>query len=96
MTGDDRSSTDVAGYPSSAMSATRHLRPSRAVDLVVFTMPISARTRILQMLASSRFCGRYPFGPRDQAAPAPAAYSYLGGVPLLDVFDKRWPIGTSS
>lgn len=89
--GDDRSSTDVAGYPklgnvSDLVTYARHA----PVDLVVFTLPISAETRILQMLAKLSVL---PVDIRLSAHATklrlrPRAYSYLGGVPLLDVFDK--------
>jgi Undecaprenyl-phosphate glucose phosphotransferase len=60
------------------------------VDLVLFALPISAESRILQMLKKlwvlpvdirlAAHCDQLRFRPR--------AYSYIGNVPLLDVFDK--------
>ncbi len=89
--GDERSGTTVAGYPklgnvSDLVTYARHA----PVDLVLFTLPISAETRILQMLAKLSVL---PVDIRLSAHAAklrlrPRAYSYLGDVPLLDVFDK--------
>ena len=88
---DDRSGTEVAGHPklgnvSDLVTYARHA----PVDLVVFTLPISAETRILQMLAKLSVL---PVDIRLSAHATklrlrPRAYSYLGDVPLLDVFDK--------
>lgn len=60
------------------------------VDLVLFSLPISAESRILQMLKKlwvlpvdirlSAHSNQLRFRPR--------AYSYIGNLPLLDVFDK--------
>ncbi|WP_411902734.1 undecaprenyl-phosphate glucose phosphotransferase [Methylorubrum thiocyanatum] len=89
--GDERSGTEVAGYPklgnvSDLVTYARHA----PLDLVVFTLPISAETRILQMLAKLSVL---PVDIRLSAHATklrlrPRAYSYLGDVPLLDVFDK--------
>lgn len=89
--GDDRSGTMAAGHPklgnvNDLVTYARHA----TVDLVVFTLPISAETRILQMLAKLSVL---PVDIRLSAHATklrlrPRAYSYLGDVPLLDVFDK--------
>ena len=60
------------------------------VDLVIFSMPISAENRILQMLKKlwvlpvdirlSAHSNKLRFRPRS--------YSYIGNVPVLDVFDR--------
>jgi len=60
------------------------------VDLVVFSLPISAENRILQMLKKlwvlpvdirlSAHSNKLRFRPRS--------YSYIGSVPLIDVFDR--------
>ena len=60
------------------------------VDLVIVTIPMSAETRVLQMLRKlwvlpvdirlAAHSGKLRFRPR--------AYSYIGNVPVLDVFDK--------
>jgi hypothetical protein len=57
---------------------------------VIFSLPISAETRILQMLKKlwvlpvdirlSAHTNKLRFRPRS--------YSYLGKVPVLDVFDR--------
>jgi len=64
----------------------RHTR----VDLVIFSLPISAESRILQMLKKlwvlpvdirlSAHTNKLRFRPRS--------YSYIGNVPVLDLFDK--------
>jgi Undecaprenyl-phosphate glucose phosphotransferase len=60
------------------------------LDLVIFTLPITAEARLLQMLRKlwvlpvdirlAAHMNKLRFQPR--------AYSYIGSVPLLDVFDK--------
>src|SRR5579871_3688629 len=60
------------------------------VDLVIFALPISAENRILQMLKKlwvlpvdirlAAHTNKLRFRPRS--------YSYIGHVPVLDVFDK--------
>ena len=60
------------------------------VDLVIFSLPISAEGRILQMLKKlwvlpvdirlSAHTNKLRFRPRS--------YSYIGNVPVLDIFDK--------
>jgi Undecaprenyl-phosphate glucose phosphotransferase len=60
------------------------------VDLVIFSLPITAEGRILQMLKKlwvlpvdirlSAHSNKLRFRPRS--------YSYLGNVPVLDVFDR--------
>jgi len=60
------------------------------LDLIIFTLPISAEQRILQML---RKLWVLPVDIRlashtNQLRFRPRAYSYIGGVPVIDVFDK--------
>jgi len=60
------------------------------VDLVVFSLPISAENRILQMLRKlwvlpvdirlSAHSNKLRFRPRS--------YSYIGSVPVIDIFDR--------
>ena len=60
------------------------------LDLVIFTLPISAENRLLEML------GRLWVLPIDIRLSAhaskirlrPRSYSYIGSVPVLDVFDR--------
>ena len=89
--GDERASNDVAGYPKlgNVSDLVAFARRNR-VDLVLFTLPISAEARILQMLAKLSVL---PVDIRLSAHATklrlrPRAYSYLGDVPVLDVFDK--------
>ncbi len=88
---DDRSMDNVAGVPKLGnvddLVAYARLHP---LDLIVFTIPISAESRILQMLAKLWVL---PIDIRLSAHAAklrlrPRSYSYLGSVPVLDVFDK--------
>jgi Undecaprenyl-phosphate glucose phosphotransferase len=89
--GEDRSPPMCAGLQK--LGSVDHLvefaRRTR-VDLVLFSLPISAETRILQMLKKlwvlpvdirlSAHSNKLRFRPR--------AYSYIGNLPVLDVFDK--------
>lgn len=60
------------------------------IDLVIFSLPITAETRILQMLKKlwvlpldirlAAHLNKLRFRPRS--------YSYIGNVPVLDVFDR--------
>src|SRR6202040_2505004 len=60
------------------------------VDLVIFSLPISAEGRILQMLKKlwvlpldirlAAHTNKLQFRPRS--------YSYIGNVPVIDVFDR--------
>jgi Undecaprenyl-phosphate glucose phosphotransferase len=87
----DRSSDVVAGHPKlgNVDDLVAYARRSR-LDLIVFTVPITAEARILQMLAKLWVL---PIDIRLSAHATklklrPRAYSYLGGAPMLDVFDK--------
>jgi len=89
--GDDRTSVSCEGVPKlgtvdDLVQFARHTR----VDLVVFSLPISAEGRILQMLKKlwvlpvdirlSAHTNKLRFRPRS--------YSYIGNVPVLDIFDR--------
>ncbi len=71
------------------------------IDVAIVTLPITAETRLLQML---RKLWILPIDIRlsshsNKLKLHPRAYSYLGGVPVLDVFDKPiadWDIITKS
>ena len=88
---DDRSPDVVAGYPKlgtvdDLVEFARHTR----IDLVIFTLPITAERRILEML---RKLWVLPIDIRLAAHTnklrfRPRSYSYIGSVPVLDVFDK--------
>jgi Undecaprenyl-phosphate glucose phosphotransferase len=88
---DERSPDVVAGYPKlgtvdDLVDFARHVR----IDLVIFTLPITAEQRLLQMLRKlwvlpvdirlSAHMNKLRFRPR--------AYSYIGNVPVFDLFDK--------
>ncbi|MBX9841085.1 MAG: undecaprenyl-phosphate glucose phosphotransferase [Xanthobacteraceae bacterium] len=88
---DDRSPTHVAGERKlgTVDDLVEFARRTR-VDLVIFTLPITAEGRILAMLKKlwvlpvdirlSAHSNKLRFRPRS--------YSYLGSVPVLDVFDR--------
>ena len=86
-----RSPDVVAGYPKigSVDDLVEYARRTK-LDLVIFTLPISAERRILQMLAKLWVL---PIDIRLSAHSSklrlrPRSYSYIGSVPVLDVFDK--------
>jgi Undecaprenyl-phosphate glucose phosphotransferase len=89
--GDDRSATACNGVPKlgtvdELVEFARHTR----VDLVIFSLPVAAESRILQMLKKlwvlpvdirlAAHSNKLRFRPRS--------YSYLGSVPVLDIFDR--------
>ena len=90
--GDERCSADRAngvpklGTVDDLVEFARHTR----VDLVIFSLPISAEGRILQMLKKlwvlpvdirlAAHTNKLRFRPRS--------YSYIGNVPVLDIFDR--------
>ncbi|RYB05117.1 undecaprenyl-phosphate glucose phosphotransferase [Lichenibacterium ramalinae] len=88
---DARSPDVVAGYPKlgnvdDLVALARHTR----IDLIIFTLPITAEQRLLTMLRKlwvlpidirlAAHTNKLKFRPRS--------YSYIGSVPVLDVFDK--------
>jgi len=87
----DRSAADCAGEPKlgSVEDLVEFGRRTR-VDLVIFSLPISAENRILQMLKKlwvlpldirlAAHTNKLQFRPRS--------YSYIGKVPVIDVFDR--------
>ena len=91
---DDRVPDVVAGYPKlgtvdDLVEFARHTR----VDLVIFSLPITAEQRILEML---RKLWVLPVDIRlaahsNQLRFHPRSYSYIGTVPVLDIFDKPIP-----
>lgn len=88
---DERSPTDCGGLPKlgTVDDFVEFARRTR-VDLVIFSLPISAENRILSMLKKlwvlpvdirlSAHSNKLRFRPRS--------YSYIGTVPVLDVFDR--------
>ncbi|MFL5042559.1 MAG: undecaprenyl-phosphate glucose phosphotransferase [Xanthobacteraceae bacterium] len=89
--GDERSPDTLAGRRKlgTVDDLVEFARRTR-VDLVIFSLPISAEVRILQMLKKlwvlpvdirlAAHSNKLRFRPRS--------YSYIGNVPVLDVFDK--------
>ena len=89
--GDGRSAATCGGAPKLGMvdDIVEFARRTR-VDLVIFALPISAENRILLMLKKlwvlpldirlSAHTNKLRFRPRS--------YSYIGNVPVLDVFDR--------
>jgi Undecaprenyl-phosphate glucose phosphotransferase len=88
---DDRSPPRVAGVPKLGTVDTlvEFARRTR-IDLLLVSLPITAEERVLQMvrklwvlpidLRLAAHMNRLRFRPR--------AYSYIGNVPMLDVFDR--------
>jgi Undecaprenyl-phosphate glucose phosphotransferase len=88
---DDRSPPTVAGVPKLGTVDTlvEFARRTR-IDLLLVSLPITAEERVLQMvrklwvlpvdLRLAAHMNRLRFRPR--------AYSYIGNVPMLDVFDR--------
>jgi Undecaprenyl-phosphate glucose phosphotransferase len=89
--GDDRAAVACDGVPKlgsvdDLVEFARHTR----VDLVIFSLPISAEGRILQMLKKlwvlpldirlAAHTNKLRFRPRS--------YSYIGNLPVLDIFDR--------
>jgi Undecaprenyl-phosphate glucose phosphotransferase len=89
--GDDRAPVVTAGQQKlgTVDDLVEFARMTR-IDLVIFSLPISAETRILQMLRKlwvlpvdihlSAHTNKLQFRPRN--------YTYIGNVPVLDVFEK--------
>jgi Undecaprenyl-phosphate glucose phosphotransferase len=89
--GDERSPSTLAGRKKlgTVDDLVEFARRTR-VDLVIFSLPISAESRILEMLKKlwvlpvdirlAAHSARLRFRPR--------AYSYIGNVPVLDLFDR--------
>ncbi|NMG41280.1 undecaprenyl-phosphate glucose phosphotransferase [Chelativorans sp. ZYF759] len=92
---DDRDNTRsppvVAGYPKlgTVEELVEFARMAR-IDMLIVSLPLSAQARVLSMLKKlwvlpvdirmSAHSSELRFRPR--------AYSYIGSVPLLDIFDK--------
>jgi Undecaprenyl-phosphate glucose phosphotransferase len=88
---DDRAAETIAGRAKlgTVDDLVEFARRTR-IDLVIFALPISAESRILQMLKKlwvlpvdirlAAHSNKLRFRPR--------AYSYIGNVPVLDVLDK--------
>ena len=88
---DDRSPDLVAGYPKlGTVDDLVEFARRTKLDLVIFTLPISAEARMLTML---RKLWVLPVDIRLSAHMSklrfrPHSYSYIGAVPVLDVFDR--------
>ena len=88
---DRRSPPIVAGYPKlgNVAELVEFARIAR-VDMLIVTLPLTAEQRVLSMLKKlwvlpvdirlSAHANQMHFRPR--------AYSYIGSVPMLDIFDK--------
>ena len=88
---DSRSPPVVAGYPKLGTIAEllEFARVAR-IDMLIVSLPISAEARVLQLLKKlwvlpvdirlSAHTNQLQFRPRS--------YSYIGSVPMLDIFDK--------
>ncbi|MGQ4272596.1 undecaprenyl-phosphate glucose phosphotransferase [Terrihabitans sp. B22-R8] len=88
---DERSPDVVAGLPKlgTVGDLVEFARRTR-LDLIIFSLPISAEGRILEMLRKLQVL---PIDIRLAAHTnklqfRPRSYSYLGSVPVIDIFDK--------
>jgi Undecaprenyl-phosphate glucose phosphotransferase len=88
---DARSPTVVAGFPKlgTVDDLLEFARRTR-IDLVIFTLPITAEQRLLEML---RKLWVLPIdirlaAHRNELHFRPHSYSYIGTVPLIDIFDR--------
>ena len=88
---DKRSPPIVAGYPKlGTISELIQFARIARIDMMIVSLPITAETRVLQLLKKlwvlpvdirlSAHSSALHFRPR--------AYSYIGAVPMLDIFDK--------
>ncbi len=88
---DERSPDFVAGFPKLGnVDDLVEFARATPLDLVIFTLPISAEQRLLVMLRKlwvlpvdirlAAHMNKLRFRPR--------AYSYIGKVPVIDLFDK--------
>ncbi len=89
--GGDRSPPVVAGYPKlGTISELVDFARIAHVDLLIVSLPVTAESRLLQLMKQlwilpvdirlSAHTNKLRFRPR--------AYSFIGAVPMLDVFDK--------
>jgi len=87
----DRSPPSVAGYPKlGTVGQLVTFARLAQLDLLIVSLPITAENRVLNLLSKlwvlpldirlSAHTNKLQFRPRS--------YSYIGAVPLLDVFDK--------
>jgi len=88
---DKRSTDTLAGYPKlgNVDDLVEFARRTH-LDLVIFSLPITAEQRLLQML---RKLWVLPIDIRlaahmNKLRFRPRSYSYIGDVPVLDVFDR--------
>ncbi|CDX11209.1 Exopolysaccharide biosynthesis polyprenyl glycosylphosphotransferase [Mesorhizobium sp. ORS 3324] len=89
--GDKRSPPIVAGYPKlGTISELIEFARIARIDMLIVSLPLTAESRVLQLLKKlwvlpvdirlSAHSNALQFRPR--------AYSYIGAVPMLDIFDK--------
>ncbi|AZO47459.1 MAG: undecaprenyl-phosphate glucose phosphotransferase [Mesorhizobium sp.] len=89
--GDKRSPPIVAGYPKlGTISELIDFARIARIDMLIVSLPLTAESRVLQLLKKlwvlpvdirlSAHSNALQFRPR--------AYSYIGSVPMLDIFDK--------
>jgi Undecaprenyl-phosphate glucose phosphotransferase len=88
---DSRSPESVAGHPKlGTVSELVEFGRIAGVDLLIVSIPLSAESRLLQMLSKLWIL---PVDIRLSAHSSklklrPRSYSYIGGVPFLDAFDR--------
>jgi len=89
--GTDRAHASIAGYPNlgNVEDLTHYCRRAH-IDMLVVALPISAETRVLQLMKKlwvlpidirlAAQASRLRFRPR--------VYSFVGSVPMIDIIDK--------
>lgn len=89
--GGDRIANDVAGYPvlGNSEDLVKYGRKNR-VDMLIVAVPMNAETRVMEILKQLWVL---PIDIRLAAHTAklrfrPRSYSFIGSVPLLDLYDK--------
>ncbi len=88
---DDRSPASIAGYPKlGTVGQLVSFARQTHLDLLIVSLPIKAESRVLDML---RKLWILPLDIRlsahtDKLRFRPRSYSYIGSVPLVDVFEK--------
>ena len=91
---EERSPGMVAGYPKlGTIDQLEQFARTMRIDLLLITLPLQAESRLIEL---ARKLWILPVDIRLSANSqilrySPRAYSYIGGVPFLDIFDR--PLG---
>jgi Undecaprenyl-phosphate glucose phosphotransferase len=89
--GADRVGSEIAGYPRlGKVKDMIELGRRTRIDMVILTLPVVAEMRLIELL---KLLWVMPVDVRLATTATrlryrPRAYSYIGSVPLIDIFDK--------